>query len=223
MSGVATKQINLSIRPRAILLSIATLLATMLLTAYAQTTPTATPSPLAPSQGVHTPEDFQNQYDRWPDDYKFTFDDEVSVRFAYPSPIIDGAGFAFISHIPSTSTVVLRRPRSFIDAQGNESSTETGEDLWGKDIVIRKDYRSEEGAARLESVLVGEMLVRRILSKSGEELGNHATQASPATSSKDGSIAAFDVGTNNSGSETAPIEPTAVPTSTPRPTSTPLC
>ena len=125
--------------------------------------PTATPAPLPPSQGVHTPEDYREQYEMWPGEYKFAIDDEVSVRFAYPSPIIDFAGFAFISHIPSASTVVLRRPYTFLDSQGNVSSKETGEILCGKEIMIFRHYESGEGEARLESVLGDEMLIRRIL------------------------------------------------------------
>ncbi len=140
----------------------------MLLAACAQAGTTPTPAPLPPSQGVHTPEDYREQYQGWPEEYKFAIDDEVSVRFAYPSPIIDFAGFAFISHIPSASTVVLRRPYTFLDAQGNVSSQETGEDLWGEEIMVFRHYESGEAQTRLEAVLGDEALMRRILSGSEE-------------------------------------------------------
>ena len=120
------------------------------------------------SQGVHTPEDYRNQYDGWPEGYKFAIDDEVSVRFAYPSPMIDWAGFAFISHIPSASTVVLRRPYWFVDADGKVSSKPDVEDIWGEEMIILRHYETGEGEARLESVLGDEALMRRILSGSGE-------------------------------------------------------
>ena len=130
--------------------------------------PTATPAPLPPSQGVHTPEDYREQYEGWPEEYKFAIDDEVSVRFAYPSPIIDFAGFAFISHIPSASSVVLRRPYWFVDADGNVSSKPDVEDIWGEEMIILRHYESGEGEASLESVLRDEALMRRILSGPGK-------------------------------------------------------
>ena len=123
---------------------------------------------MPPSEGVHTPQDYREQYEGWPQGYKFAINDAVSVRFAYPSPIIDCAGFAFISHIPSASTVVLRRPYTFLDAQGNVSSKETGEDLWGEEIMVFRHYESGESEARLESVLGEETLMRRILAGPGE-------------------------------------------------------
>ena len=146
----------------------ATLILAILLSACTQTTPTATPAPRPSSQGVHTPEDYRKQYEEWPAAYKFSIDEQVSVRFAYPSPIIDFAGFAFISHTPSASTVVLRRPYTFLDGQGNVSSKETSEELWGEEIMVFRHYESGEGEAQLESVLGDEALMRRILSGAGE-------------------------------------------------------
>ena len=73
----------------------------------AAATPTATPTPRPPVQGIRTPEDMRGKFEAWPEEYKFAIDDDVVVRFAYPSDFIDFGGAAFIDHIPSVSMVVL--------------------------------------------------------------------------------------------------------------------
>lgn len=138
------------------------------LAACAQATPTATPAPRPPSQGIHTPEDYRLQYEGWPEEHKLAIDDEVKVLFAYPSGIIDWAWFASINHIPSASAVTLRRPYAFLDSQGNVSSRETGQLLWGVELIVRTHYESDEAETQLEAVLSDEALMRRILSRIGE-------------------------------------------------------
>lgn len=165
----APKETDLSTRRRLFYRSLAAavLLATFL-TACTQVASTATPSPRPPSQGIHTPEDYRLQYEGWPEEHRFAIDDEVKVLFAYPSGIIDWAWFASINHIPSASAVTLRRPYTFLDSQGNVSSKETGELLWGKEIMVRTHYESGEGETQLKAVLGDEALMRRILSRTGE-------------------------------------------------------
>ena len=161
-------RIGASVLPRPVLPFIAPVLVAMLLTACAQAAPTTTPAPRPQSQGVHTPEDYRLQYEGWPEEHRFAIDDEVKVLFAYPSNFIDWAWFASISHIPSASAVTLRRPYIFLDSPGNVSSKETGELLWGEELIVRTHYESDEGETQLEAVLSDEAMMRRILSKAGE-------------------------------------------------------
>ena len=208
--------------PKPVFPYLASVVFAILLAACTQATPTATPTPLPASQGVHTPEDYREQYERWPEEYKFAIDDEVTVRFSYPGPIIDWAGFAFISHIPSASSVVLRRPYSFVDAQGNISSKEIGEELWGEELMDFRHYESAEGEVRLESVLGDEVLMRRILSSAEEDRSSQPVPTPTKGSSDRSLVVAFGVVTPNPGPV---INPTPAPTSTliPIPTLTPLC
>jgi len=105
------------------------------------TTPTPTPTPRPPVQGIRTPEDMRGKFEAWPEEYKFAIDDDVVVRFAYPSDFIDFSGAAYINHIPSVSTVVLY----------TAFSAET-----------RRSYKNDEGRARLEAILADEALMQTI-------------------------------------------------------------
>jgi hypothetical protein len=161
-------RIETSVLPRPVLLFVASMLLAMMVAVCAQAAPTATPAPMPPSRGVHTPEDYRLQYEGWPEEHRFAIDDDVKVLFAYPSGIIDWAWFASISHLPSASAVTLRQPYTFQDGQGNVSFKETGELLWGEELIIRTHYESGEGEPQLEAVLADEALMRRILSRAGE-------------------------------------------------------
>ena len=157
-----------SVLPSPVRLFVTSMLLAMLLAACAQATPTATPTPMPASQGIHTPEDYRLQYEGWPEEHRFAIDDEVKVLFAYPSDFIDWAWFASINHIPSASAVTLRRPYIILDSQGNVSSKETGELLWGEELIVRTHYESDEAEIQLEAVLGDEALMRRILARTGE-------------------------------------------------------
>lgn len=133
-----------------------------------QLAPTPTPAPMPPSRGVHTPEDFQLQYEGWPEEHKFAINDDVNVRFAYPSDFIDWAWFALVAHVPSASTVTFRRPWIILNTDSDVTSKESGELLWGEELIVRTHYETGEGEAHLEAVLADEALMRRILSRAKE-------------------------------------------------------
>lgn len=139
------------------------LMALLLQAACVQASPTPTPKPAA--EGVHTPDDMRAQYERWPDDYKVAIDEEVVMLFAYPSPIIDWAGFAFIKHIPSASSVTLGRPFSIMRPDGTviQAHSDREEMIRGERLTVWRHYTSEEAKARLDTVLTDEGLMRRIL------------------------------------------------------------
>lgn len=158
-------RIGASVLPRLVFLFLASMLFAMLVAACTQAAPTATPAPIPASLGMHTPEDFRLQYEGWPGEHKFAIDDEVNVRFAYPSNFIDWAWFALVTHIPSASTIGLRRPWIFLNTESSVSSKETGEDILGEEIVIRRNYTSTEGESYLEAVLADEAMMRRILAR----------------------------------------------------------
>ena len=98
---------------------------------------------------------------RYPEDYLCYVDEEVVVRFAYPSPMIDWAGFAFITHVPSVSSVTLRWPYAIILADGT-IEREPGELLHGEELLIQKRYQSERAREKLEAILTDEDLMQRI-------------------------------------------------------------
>jgi hypothetical protein len=141
------------------------LMALLLQAACVQASPTPTPTPKPAVQGVHTPDGMRAQYERWPDDYKVAIDEEVVVLFAYPSPIIDWAGFAFINHIPLASSVTLGRPFSIMWPDGTviPAHPDREEMIWGERLTVWRHYTSEEAKARLDAVLTDEGLMRRIL------------------------------------------------------------
>ncbi len=126
-------------------------------------TPTPTPSPRA--QGIHTTEDMRARYERWPEEYKFALDGDTVVLFAYPSPIIDWAGFAFINHMPWVSSVTLGRPISVVLADGTvvPAQPELEHTIFGERLTVRSKYNTDEARARLEGVLADEEMMRRIL------------------------------------------------------------
>jgi hypothetical protein len=71
----------------------------------AVTRPTATPAPA--EHGIHTPEQLRQHIEDWPAAYKIVVDEDIVIRFAYPDPILDWAGSAFVDHIPSMSNVIF--------------------------------------------------------------------------------------------------------------------
>jgi hypothetical protein len=74
----------------------------------------------------------------------------------------DWAGFAFIDHVPSVSSVTLRRPYELILEDGSIGKEE-GEMLHGQELVIRGHYESEEGEAWLVAILEDAYVMNRIL------------------------------------------------------------
>ncbi|MDP2952062.1 MAG: hypothetical protein Q8O76_01935 [Chloroflexota bacterium] len=127
--------------------------------------PTPTPPPRPPAGGIHTPDDVRAQYESWPDGHKFSIDEDVVVMFSYPHPMLDFAGFAFIKHIPSVSSVTLNRPGWVVGPGGTKTPMYLGRPKWydGQEVVVRTHYNSEEGERRLEKVLADKDLMRRIL------------------------------------------------------------
>jgi len=132
----------------------------ILLAACALASPTPTPTPQPAALGVHTPEDLRRQFETWPEKYKFAIDQDVVVRLAYPSPIIDWAGFAFIDHIPSASSLTLASPIVIVGSDGQVLEEERGQDFYGYEVRVRKHYKSDEGRSRLESVLTNDEMMQ---------------------------------------------------------------
>jgi len=120
--------------------------------------PSATPAPSV--RGIYTPEDMHWQYDQWPEELKFAVDPEgeVVVLFAYPDPLIDWVGRVFINHIPSFSSVTL--------GYGGE--------------IAHEHYGSEEGRARLQTVLDDAALMARIRQRV-DAIWGEASQAPVST------------------------------------------
>jgi hypothetical protein len=96
--------------------------------------------PAPAEKGIHTPEQLRQDIEDWPAAYKIVVDKDVVVRFAYPHPMADWVGSAFVHHIPSMSHIIF--------------------DLDGQVHATR--YESQEGRARLEAVLQDRALVDRI-------------------------------------------------------------
>lgn len=128
---------------------------------------TPTPTPRPATDGIHTPQDMKAQYERWPEGYKFAVEQDVVVLFAYPSPMVDWAGFAFVNHIPSVSSVTLGKPFSIVTADGNVAPAwpNREETMFSERLIVLRRYNSEEGNARLEGVLADEVLMRSILQR----------------------------------------------------------
>lgn len=112
---------------------------------------TITPSCTSPYSGVvHTPEQMRLQYNCHPQEYKFQVNEDVVVLFAYPDPMIDWVGLAFINHIPSVSSVVL-------DLNSN---------------IIHKKYSSVEAEKQISDVLADEGIMRTIREHLSEYMKN---------------------------------------------------
>lgn len=123
---------------------------------------TPTPAPQMPSAGIHTSAALKALLSSFPPEYMCFLDEQTVVRFAYPSGSIDWAGFAFIDHVPSVSSVTLRRPYRIIRKDGIVSREE-GEMLYGQELVVRRHYESDEGESSLDAILEDENVMQRIL------------------------------------------------------------
>jgi hypothetical protein len=62
---------------------------------------------MAEINGIETPKDMERQYNRHPEAFKFTINDEWVVMFAYPDPQIRWIAMVFIHNIPSVSEFAL--------------------------------------------------------------------------------------------------------------------
>lgn len=57
--------------------------------------------------GIETSEDMRRQYERHPDEHKYSIEDDLVVMFAYPDVNIRWTGMVFIHHFPSVSEIAL--------------------------------------------------------------------------------------------------------------------
>jgi hypothetical protein len=119
--------------------------------------PTPTPTPRPPSAGVHTPEDMRGFIDELPEEIKLVVDEDVVIHFTEPEAMLTRDVPVHWWHIPSMS-VVWHCPRG-LSLRGRLLCEYTG---------IKKFYKSEEGAARLDELLRDEELERRIRARLSE-------------------------------------------------------
>lgn len=118
---------------------------------------TATPLPMEapdlqiPDISVHTPEDVQQYFAQWADDYKLALAEDVLAIFTFPHPTVRWVGGAVIYHVPSVSTVTL-------DFAGNVDPGFA-------------DYKSDEAQARLEAVLADPAVLNQLQTRVQEIWG----------------------------------------------------
>ena len=102
-----------------------------------------------PSDVEGTGEVVRAQFERYPEAYRLTLNDDVVVRVAYPSEVIRWSWAAVITHLPSQSSIEL--------------------DLKGE--LLRSHFQSSAGEAALRSVLDDDAMmasVRRSLALIGD-------------------------------------------------------
>jgi hypothetical protein len=119
-------------------------------TLFEEPPPTPTPTPKPPS-GIYTPEDMRNFVNGLPEELKLVVDEDVAIRFTEPEAMETRDVPVHWWHIPSMSSV-WHCPRG-LSLRGRVLCDYTG---------IKKFYKSEEGASRLDELLRDEELERRI-------------------------------------------------------------
>jgi hypothetical protein len=110
-----------------------------------------TPVPERQEPPVESPEEIRKRIDAFPAEYRIIVDAETAITFASPSPLADWAAAAWLSHIPSMSTVGL--------------------DWEGK--VRYENFRSKAGQVRLEQLLKDAELMSDVRTRINSIWGRH--------------------------------------------------